>query len=281
VSEWLQLCRAERVTHAFLVPTMLSRIVDHGAGRGETLQLPCLRAIAYGGGRMPSSVIERAMTLFPGVAFTNAYGLTETSSTICLLGPEDHRTAMMSADPKIRRRLASVGRALPSVEITIRDDAGHQVREDVSGRVFVRGLQVSGEYSGGTVLDGEGWFDTRDRGYLDEEGYLFLEGRADDVIVRGGENISPGEIEEALLAHPSVMDAAAIGVEDDEWGEAVAAAVVVRHSASLQAADLQTWVRDRLRSSRVPEQIRFVETLPYNELGKLLRRRIRTDVFGK
>lgn len=280
--EWLQLCRAEQVTHAFLVPTMLSRIVDHGASCGATLQLPHLRAIAYGGGRMPLSVIERAMTLFPGAAFTNAYGLTETSSTICLLGPEDHRAAIGSADPKIRRRLASVGRALPSVEITIRDDAGHQVREDVSGRVFVRGPQVSGEYGGvGTVLDGGGWFDTRDRGFQDHEGYLFLEGRADDVIVRGGENISPGEIEEVLLAHPSVLDAAVVGVQDDVWGEAVAAAVVARHPDGLEAADLQAWVRDRLRSSRVPGQIRFVETLPYNELGKLLRRRVRTDVFGR
>jgi acyl-CoA synthetase (AMP-forming)/AMP-acid ligase II len=279
--EWLQLCRAERVTNAFLVPTMLSRIVDHGASC-ETRLLPTLRAIAYGGGRMPLSVIERAMTLFPDVAFTNAYGLTETSSTICLLGPEDHRAAIGSLDPKIRRRLASVGRALPSVEITIRDDAGQPAGEEASGRVFVRGPQVSGEYGGvGTVLDGEGWFDTRDRGYQDHEGYVFLEGRTDDVIVRGGENISPGEIEDVLLAHPSVMDAAVIGVQDDVWGEAVAAAVVVRHPDSLQAADLQAWVRDRLRSSRVPEKIRFVETLPYNELGKLLRRRVRSDIFAK
>ncbi|HEY3654389.1 MAG TPA: AMP-binding protein [Steroidobacteraceae bacterium] len=279
--QWLQLCRAEQVTNAFLVPTMLSRIVDHGASCDETLELPYLRAIAYGGGRMPLSVIERAMTLFPGVAFTNAYGLTETSSTICLLGPEDHRAAIGSVDPKIRRRLASVGRALPSVEITVRDHAGQPAGEEMSGRVFVRGPQVSGEYGGlGTVLDGEGWFDTRDRGYRDHEGYLFLEGRTDDVIVRGGENISPGEIEEVLLAHPSVRDAAVIGVPDDVWGEAVAAAVVLEHPDSLQAADLQAWVRDRLRSSRVPEQVRFVQTLPYNELGKLLRRRVRTDIFG-
>lgn len=281
VLEWLRLCRAEQVTHAFLVPTMLSRVVDHLVNGGEGIELPHLRAIAYGGGRMPLSVIERAMTLFPGVAFTNAYGLTETSSTICLLGPEDHRAAIESKDPKIRRRLASVGRALPSVDIVIRDDAGRPAGEEVRGRVFVRGLQVSGEYGGvGTLLDAEGWFDTRDRGYLDHEGYLFLDGRADDVIVRGGENISPGEIEDVLLAHPAVMDAAVIGVHDDAWGEAVAAAVVVRH-AGVQAAELQAWVRERLRSSRVPEQIRFVQTLPYNELGKLLRRQVRTEIFGK
>jgi len=280
VSEWLQLCREEQVTHVFLVPTMLSRIID--AVGGDTPQLPHLRAIAYGGGRMPLSVIERAVALFPGVAFTNAYGLTETSSTICLLGPEEHRAAIESTDPTIRRRLASVGRALPSVEITIRDDAGQPLPERESGRVFVRGTQVSGEYGGvGIVLDAEGWFDTRDRGFLDAGGYLFLQGRADDVIVRGGENISPGEIEEVLLAHPSVVDAAVIGVQDEAWGEAVAAAVVVRLPDSVEVAALQAWVRDRLRSSRVPEHIHFVPTLPYNELGKLLRRRVRTDVFGQ
>jgi long-chain acyl-CoA synthetase len=280
VSAWLQLCRAEHVTHVFLVPTMLGRIID--AIGGEKPRLPHLRAIAYGGGRMPLSVIERAVALFPGVAFTNAYGLTETSSTICLLGPEDHRAAIESTDPKVRRRLASVGRALPSVEMTIRDDAGRPLQAQESGRVFVRGPQVSGEYGGvGTALDAEGWFDTRDRGFQDEEGYLFLEGRADDVIVRGGENISPGEVEDVLLAHPSVLDAAVIGVQDEAWGEAVAAAVVVRFPDSVEVADLQAWVRDRLRSSRVPEQIRFVPTLPYNELGKLLRRRVRTDIFGQ
>jgi long-chain acyl-CoA synthetase len=281
VAQWLQLCREERVTNAFLVPTMLGRIVEHIAG-GETARLPSLRAIAYGGGRMPQAVIERAMTLFPEVAFTNAYGLTETSSTICLLGPEDHRAAVNSADAKIRRRLTSVGRALPSVEITIRDETGRVAGAEAVGRVFVRGAQVSGEYGGlGTLLDAEGWFDTRDRGYQDHEGYLFLDGRADDVIVRGGENISPGEIEEVLLTHPSVADAAVIGIPSDAWGEAVAAAVVLRERHEVGADVLQALVRDRLRSSRVPEEIRFVPALPYNELGKLLRRRVRTDVFGR
>jgi acyl-CoA synthetase (AMP-forming)/AMP-acid ligase II len=277
VAEWLRLCREEKVTNAFVVPTMLSRIVEHLDARGETIAAPNLRSIAYGGGRMPLSVIDRAMSLFPGVDFTNAYGLTETSSTIALLGPDDHRAAAASENPAIRRRLASVGRALPSVEIEVRDDEGRPVGAEVVGRVCVRGPQVSGEYGGlGSLVDAEGWFDTRDRGYLDAEGYLFLDGRADDVIVRGGENISPGEVEEVLLDHPHVSDVAVVGVQDENWGEAVAAAIVVREL--IEEAELQAWVRDRLRSSRVPQVIRFVDALPYNEMGKLLRRVVRDEL---
>ncbi|WP_157218048.1 class I adenylate-forming enzyme family protein [Flavisphingomonas formosensis] len=277
VAEWLRLCRAEHVTNAFLVPTMLSRIVDHLDAAGAAANVPALRSIAYGGGRMPLPVIERAMAHFPGVDFTNAYGLTETSSTICLLGPDDHREAAGSADPLIRRRLASVGRSLPAVEIAVRDEAGRSLGADEVGRILVRGPQVAGEYGGlGSLLDADGWFDTRDRGFVDAGGYLFLDGRADDVIVRGGENISPGEVEEVLLAHPAVSDAAVVGIPDNDWGEGVAAAIVVREGM-VEAAVLQAWVRARLRSSRVPQQIRFVETLPYNEMGKLLRRVVRAE----
>ena len=121
-------------------------------------------------------------------------------------------------------------------------------------------------------------FATQDRGWVDEEGYLFLEGRADDVIVRGGENISPGEIEEALLAHPAVADAVVVGVPSDEWGEAVGAAVVLRAGAAVTVASLQQWVRERLRSSRVPERLVFRAQLPYNEMGKLLRRVVRAEL---
>ncbi|HEY3790080.1 MAG TPA: fatty acid--CoA ligase family protein, partial [Urbifossiella sp.] len=229
---WLDTCEGERITQAFVVPTMLARIVDEmirGSGRWN---LATLRAIAFGGGKMPVSVIATAMELLPGVDFTNAYGLTETSSTICLLNPDDHRDAMSSGEPHIRRRLASVGRPIGTVEIEIRDNAGNLVAPGEPGHVFVRGGQVAGEYLGvGSLLDADGWFPTRDRGYLDADGFLFLDGRADDVIVRGGENISPGEIEDILCAHPAVIDAAVVAVPDDEWGEAVGAAVVVRSGA--------------------------------------------------
>ncbi len=194
---WLEACRTENVTNAFLVPTMLSRVVEHLGDRPS--DLPALKAVAYGGGKMPLTIIQRAIRQFPGVDFTNAYGLTETSSTICVLGPDDHRAAAGHSDPKIARRLGSVGKPTGAVEIQVRDESGRVLGAEEAGLVFVRGGQVSGEYLAlGSQLDADGWFPTRDRGYVDADGYLFLDGRADDVIVRGGENISPGELSSTL-----------------------------------------------------------------------------------
>lgn len=272
---WLRLAAAERATNAFVVPTMLARIIER-IDAGVKADLSSLKAIAYGGGRMPLELIERTLDLFPGTAFTNAYGLTETSSTIALLGPEDHRLAHTASDPAVRARLGSVGRPLPTVEIEIRDEEGRPLPPGEPGEIYVRGEQVSGEYRERSALDAQGWFPTRDAGWLDEEGYLFLSGRADDVIVRGGENISPGEIEDVLLAHPAIADAAAVGVPSTEWGEAVGVALVVRPGQAIPTDDeLRKLVRERLRSSRVPERIVVLDALPYNEMGKLLRRQVR------
>ena len=150
------------------------------------------------------------------------------------------------------------------------------------GLVYVRGGQVSGEYLQlGSALDADGWFSTRDRGYLDAEGFLFLEGRADDVIVRGGENISPGEIEDVLVSHPAVADAAVVAVPDEQWGEGVGAAIVLKPGARATVPELQELVKARLRSSRVPQTIVFRESLPYNETGKVLRRVIRQEFASK
>ena len=274
---WLETVRHESVSNAFLVPTMLSRIVEDLSASGEAPNLPSLRALAYGGGKMPLSTIQKAMVLFPSVDFTNAYGLTETSSTIAVLGPEDHRVAVTSSDPKVRRRLASVGKP-GAVEIQVRDESGRVLGPEQTGLVFVRGPQVSGEYLAlGSQLDPEGWFSTKDRGYQDAEGYLFLDGRADDVIVRGGENISPGEIEEVLLQHPAVVDVAVVAIPDEQWGEGIAAAIVLKPDIIVSVEELQDLVRRSLRSSRVPQVIIFKKRLPYNELGKVLRRVIRQE----
>jgi len=272
---WIDLAQKEAVTHAFVVPTMLQHIVEHISENGGKLNLPNLQALSYGGGKMPLPVIEKAMELLPHVSFTNAYGLTETSSTICLLDPDAHRAAMESDDPLVRRRLGSVGQALPTIELLIKSEDGNSCAADEVGLVYVRGEQVGGEYKGmGSQLDEEGWFPTKDVGFVDSEGYLFLDGRADDVIVRGGENISPGEVEEVLLAHDNVKDVAVVAVPDEEWGEAVGAAIVCTGD---QPSDdeLCTLVRDKLRSSRVPSRIMILDELPYNETGKLLRRVVR------
>lgn len=276
--DWIELARREKITHAFVVPTMLARVVE-ALEESSSAGMPHLRAISYGGGKMPLAVIERAMTLFPDTDFTNAYGLTETSSTVAVLGPQDHRNAAASEKAEVRRRLVSVGRALPGVEIQIRDEEGKPLASDQAGEIYIRGEQVSGEYIGtGSFLDDEGWFPTRDAGFMDAEGYLFLEGRADDVIVRGGENMSPGEIEDVLLEHEAVADVAVVGIPDEQWGEAVAAAVVLQAGKHTDADELQCWVKEHLRSSRVPQRLEFWPELPYNETGKLLRRLVKGEL---
>ncbi len=276
--DWIALVNKEKVSNAFVVPTMLARIVET-IGDDAEAEMPSLRALAYGGGKMPLSVIARAMTLFPNADFTNAYGLTETSSTVAILGPQDHRDAAASNDDQVRRRLVSVGQPLPGVEVEIRDDEGQLLAAGDRGEIYVRGEQVSGEYVGrASSLDQQGWFPTRDAGSMDSAGYLFLEGRADDVIVRGGENMSPGEIEDIMLEHEAIADVAVVGVPDEQWGEAVAAVAVLKAGKSTSAEELQVWVKERMRSSRVPQVMEFWPELPYNETGKLLRRVVKAEL---
>lgn len=267
---WLDAAEASGATHAFLVPTLLQRVVDAQTARPRDLS--SLRAIAYGGARTPPQAIRAAMEALPGVALTQAYGLTETSSTIAVLGPEDHVRAR-DGDEVAVERLSSVGRPVPGVEVEIRGVDGEPLPTGTSGRIWLRGEQVSGEYANAApAVDGGGWFDTRDRGRLDDDGYLFIEGRDDDTIIRGAENIAPAEIEDVLLAHPTVHSAVVVGLPDDQWGQVPAAAVVVRPGSSFDAEDLASWARTRLRSSKTPTRIERWDELPMTDNGKVLRR---------
>jgi fatty-acyl-CoA synthase len=281
-AEWVRVATEERITHAMVVPTMLGRILDAVEEAG--VAPPALRHLSYGGGRMPLELVERVLRDLPQVDLVNAYGLTETSSTIAMLTPDDHREAFASSDPAVRARLGSVGRPLPMLEVEIRGEDEAPVPAGEKGEIWVRGEQVSGEYVGRSVLDDEGWFRTRDAGWFDGEGFLYVDGRLDDVIVRGGENISPGEVEDVLQAHPAVADVAVLGVPDTEWGETVAAVVVLRPAGAsgsdggVDAAELQQWVRERLRSTKMPTVVEFRAELPYSPTGKLLRRVLREEL---
>jgi acyl-CoA synthetase (AMP-forming)/AMP-acid ligase II len=275
----LDLVRSEGVTSAMVVPTMLARIVD--CLGDDTSDTPTLRSLSYGGAPISPVVLDRALRAFPETGFTNAYGLTETSSTIAVLGPDDHREAVRSSDKRLRSRLSSAGRAVPGIEFLIRDQSGRQLGPGEAGDLFVRGPQVSGEYVGlGSVLDADGWFATRDRAWLDHDGYLFIEGRTDDTIIRGGENIAPGEIENVLMQHPAVKDVAVVGIPDQEWGERITAVVVAAEGQSVDVADLREWTRGRLRGSKTPDQIVMWPHLAYNHTGKLLRRDIASALIA-
>lgn len=269
--DWLATVRAEKVTNALVVPTMLARIVSCDGDQS----VPTLRTLAYGGAPMPGRVIEEALSLWPEVGFVNAYGLTETSSTVAILGPEEHREAAASTDPRVRARLGSAGRVIPAVELRILDADGNELPPGTVGRICVRGDQVSAEYDGaGVAVDERGFFDTRDEGYLDEDGFLFIGGRADDTIIRGGENIAPAEIESVLLEDPAVLDVAVIGVPDEEWGQRIEAAVVPAPGCTVDPDALRDLVRGRLRGSKTPDRVHVVPELPRTETGKLIRRQV-------
>jgi acyl-CoA synthetase (AMP-forming)/AMP-acid ligase II len=269
---WLDLVREQRITNAMVVPTMLARIMDTD---GLDRSVPSLRTLAYGGARMPIRVVETALRAWPHVDFVNAYGLTETSSTITVLGPQEHRTAVASDDPAVRARLGSAGLPVPGVELEVRDASGAVAAPGETGQIWVRGEQVSGEYAGqGSTTDERGFFDTRDRGRLDRDGYLHIEGRADDTIIRGAENIAPAEIEDVLLGHPDVLDAVVVGLPDEEWGQRIEAVVVLRDGVSVDPEALRAQVRGTLRGSKTPERITRWPELPRTPTGKLVRRDI-------
>jgi long-chain acyl-CoA synthetase len=275
--EWVRLVNEEHITTATVVPTMLDRIVtvlEKGHHR-----LPSLRNLAYGGSKVGLPLVRRALELLPDVGFVNAYGLTETSSTIAVLTPEDHRRTHSATDPAVAKRLGSVGQAVPGIELQIRDENGTVLGPGQSGELFVRGAQVSGRYTGiGSVLDDDGWFPTKDVAMLDEDGYLFISGRSDDTIIRGGENIAPAELEDVLIEHPHVRDVAVVGVDDPKWGQAIVAVVVPAAGVDPDPEELREHVRKSLRGSRTPDRVVFRDELPTNPSGKVLRRELAEEL---
>lgn len=277
--EWLRAVEKERVTHAFVVPTMLKQILDHpDFGRTD---LTSLQSLAYGGAPMPFPVIRRAIQVFPrSVGFVNAFGQTETTSTLTVLGPEDHRLEGTEAEVERRlQRLRSIGKPLPDVELKVVDDDGHELPLGQVGELWVRTARVMKGYQGEggleSPLTADGWLPTRDMGWIDEEGYVFLAGRKDDMIIRGGENIAPAEVENVLFSHPAVEEVAVVGVPDVEWGQRVAAFVVCRPGVEVSADELIDYCRQRLASFKKPEVVCFVEELPKNPLGKVLKKELR------
>jgi acyl-CoA synthetase (AMP-forming)/AMP-acid ligase II len=212
--------------------------------------------------------------------FSGAYGLTETLSTVCLLEPADHRLEGSSAEIEVKlRRLGSVGRPVADVEMRIIGAGG---QSDVTGEVAVRASRsASGYWRDEDSIDGSSreWVNTGDIGYFDEAGYLFLVGRKGDMIVRGGENISPRELEEVIYAHPEILDVAVVGVPDEEWGQRIVAAVVLVDGARTSLSELRDFCKQHLASFKVPERFEVVNELPRTSTGKVVRRRL-IDIFS-
>ncbi len=276
---WLEAVEKERVTHAFVVPTMMKQLIDHPDF--ARYDLSSLQNLSYGGAAMPFPVIRRAIEMFPaGVGFVNAFGQTETTSTLTVLGPEDHRLHGSAEEVERNlKRLVSIGRPLPDVQVKVVDEEGRELSAGQVGELWVFTPRTMKGYAGGggTVSSPahDGWLPTRDMGWIDADGYIFLAGRKDDMIIRGGENISPAEVEAVLYSHSGVEEAAVIGTPDVEWGQRVAAVVVARPGATLSEEELSEFCRQRLSSFKKPEVFHFVEGLPKNQMGKILKKDLR------
>jgi len=274
----LELLEGERVTNAVFVPTMLQLLtaVPGAADRDYS----ALRSIAYGASPITTPVLKAALATFH-CSLYGIYGLTESTGGVVQLSPADH-------DPGGTREhlLRSAGRPLPWVELRIADRVtGESVPPRAIGEVWLRAPNVMLGYfdrpeETAAALTEDGWLRTGDGGYVDEEGYLFLTDRVKDMIVSGGENVYPVEVEEALAHHPAVLDVTVIGVPDERWGETVKALVIAQPGAAPTAEELVAFARERLAGYKLPRSIEFVDELPRTPSGKVLKRVLRERYAG-
>lgn len=280
VTEWMETVQRERVNRAMLVPTMLKRVVDNPDY--SKYDLASLRVITYGAAPMPFEVIKKAIELMPNVRFINAFGQTETASTITTLGPEDH---VLTGTPeekekKLKRLETSIGRPMSDVEMEIMAEDGTLLSVGQVGEIVARGPRVMKGYwkdeeKTAKALSADGWLHTNDMGYRDEDGYFYLAGRGDDMIIRGGENISPEEVENTLHSHPKIDEVAVIGITDPEWGQEPAAVVVLKQGETATAEEIMEYCRAQLSSFKRPRYVYFIDVLPRNQMGKVLKKDLR------
>jgi fatty-acyl-CoA synthase/long-chain acyl-CoA synthetase len=267
-SDAVNLIRTHRVTTACLVPAMLQMVLAEPGLRRE--DLASLRKVVYGGAPIPESLLLRCLELIDG-QFVQIYGLTETGNTAVCLPPAEHVPG--------GRRLAAAGRPYPGFALKIVDPQGRRLPPYEVGEVCIRTPARMLEYwrlpeaTAATLVDG--WLRTGDAGYIDEEGYLFIRDRIKDLIIVAGENVYPAEVENALCAHPAVLEVAVIGIPHERWGEAVHAVVVPRPGHAVTARELRLAVCDVLADFKAPTSFEFIERLPRNPSGKILRRVLR------
>ena len=267
-SHVLDLIAREKVNHAFLAPAMILMLLQ--TPEMATADLTSMKALAYGASPIAADVLSKAKARF-GCAFTQFYGMTETTGVGTMLADEAH-------DPALGK-LLSCGKSSPGVELKIVDAEGGEVPRGAVGEVIIRTPAVMKGYwnkSGGTAeAIRDGWMHTGDAAYMDTDGFIFIYDRVKDMIVTGGENVYPAEVENAIFGHPDVADVAVIGVPDEKWGEAVKAIVVSKPGAAQDAASVIAWARERIAGYKAPRSVDFVAAIPRTLTGKILRRELR------
>ena len=270
----LRLIPERRITKAFLVPALLLFLLQ--AQQCQTTDFSSLELILYGASPAPIDLLRNALKVF-GCDLAQLYGLTETTGAITYLPPTDHGEHAIE-------RLKSCGRPMVGVEIRVVDPLGTDVAIGEVGEIICRSPQVMLGYwnapEATTQSIRDGWFYTGDAGYLDQDGYVFIYDRVKDMIISGGENIYPAEVESAIYGHPDVADVAVIGVPDEKWGEAVKAIVVKKPGKSPEPSEIIAFARTRIAAFKVPKSVDFIEALPRNASGKILRRELREPFWA-
>ena len=262
------------VTRFFIVPAALQLLLLHP--RCATVDYSRVKYILYGASPIPLDLLRECITMF-GAEFIQAYGMTETTGTIVMLPPEDH-------DPAGNERMRSAGKALPGVELRIVDGDGNALPVGEVGELITRSSNNMAGYwnlpeATAKTMTADGWVYTGDAGYLDADGYLFIHDRVKDMIITGGENVYPAEVESAIYGHPAVQEVAVIGVPDKKWGEAVKAVCVPKPGASVDEADIIAWTRERIAGFKVPKSVDVIVALPRNPSGKILRKDLRAPYW--
>ena len=271
----LDFIEKDRISKMFMVPAALQIVVRQP--RARQVDYSRLKYILYGASPIPLDLLRECIEVF-GCGFCQQYGMTETTGTIVYLPPEDH-------DPAGNQRMRSAGLPLPGVEIRILDEEGNPLPPNTVGEVATRSHSNMRGYwkldeATAATLDSEGWLRTGDAGYLDEDGYLYIHDRVKDMIISGGENVYPAEVESAVYGHPAVAEVAVIGVPDEKWGEAVKAVVVPKPGATIDAQDIIAFARQRIAAFKVPKSVDVIEALPRNASGKILRRELREPYWA-
>lgn len=262
------------VTRFFIVPAALQMLLMHP--RCATVDFSRLKYILYGAAPIPLELLRQCMKMFDA-EFIQAYGMTETTGTISMLPPEDH-------DPEGNQRMRSAGKPLPGVEMRIVGANGEDVPLGEVGEVMTRSSNNMLGYwnlpdATKSTMTSDGWIYTGDAGYMDADGYLYIHDRVKDLIISGGENIYPAEVESAIYGHPAVQEVAVIGIPDEKWGETVKAVVVAKPGCKVSEEDIIAWARERIAAFKAPRSVDVIEALPRNASGKILRKDLRAPYW--
>jgi acyl-CoA synthetase (AMP-forming)/AMP-acid ligase II len=272
--EILRLIPAEKVKHAFFVPAVINVLLQVNAK--IPTDFASLERVFYGASPIAEELLVQAQKTF-GCSFTQLYGMTESLGAGTFLTPEDHAPE--------RGKLRSCGKAWPGFEIECRRDDGSACDVGEVGEIAMRSTTImKGYYNRPDATQDavrNGWLYTGDAGFFDAEGFLFIHDRVKDMIVTGGENVYPAEVENAVFGHADVADVAVVGVPDDKWGEAVKAIVVLKAGASEDPSGIIAWTKERIAGYKVPKSVDFIAELPRNPSGKILRRELREPYWAR